>query len=126
MAGQAWGQTTAQCERAAIHYEASSQGILGQKAVLEVVRARAKSSGKSVCRVLLEPSQFPWATGKTLKVKLALRNRIKYDVIRKMNNRVLPDDSYQWFNVRTHKWAYRKVKIGKHTFNNVKEKQHGC
>lgn len=122
MAGQAVGQTTAQCERAAIHYEASSQGILGQKAVLEVVRARAKSSGKSVCTVLLEKGQFSWATRKRLKIRLALRQKARYDLIRGMNNEVLPDDSYQWFAKKPHRFAGKQVKIGEHTFNNLKEK----
>lgn len=122
VAGQAVGQTTAQCERSVIHYESANQGILGQKAVLEVVRARAKSSGKSVCRVLLEKGQFSWATRKRLKIRLALRQKARYDLIRSMNNEVLPDDSYQWFARRPHKFAGKKVRIGSHTFNNLKEK----
>jgi spore germination cell wall hydrolase CwlJ-like protein len=116
------GQTTAQCERAAIHFEAANQGILGQKAVLEVVRARAKSSGKSVCKVLLEKGQFSWATRSRLKIRLALRQKVRYDLIRRMDNEVLPDDSFQWFARKPHGFAGDKIRIGGHTFNNLKEK----
>lgn len=122
VAGHAWGQTTAQCERAAIHFESANQGILGQKAVLEVVRARAKSSGKSVCKVLLEKGQFSWATRKRLKIRLALRQKARYDMLRNMNNKVLPDDSYQWFARKPHRFVGERLKIGEHTFNNLKEK----
>lgn len=121
VAGQAVGQTTAQCERAAIHYESANQGILGQKAVLEVVRARAKSSSKSVCKVLLEKGQFTWATRKRLKIRLALRQKARYDMIRNMNNEVLPDGSFQWFARKPHRFAGERVRIGAHTFNNLKE-----
>lgn len=54
-------QSDTKCLANAIWFEARGQPVKTQAAVLQVIRNRAKRDKKSICDVVKEKGQFPWA-----------------------------------------------------------------
>ena len=89
------------CLSRAMYEEANTQPYVGRKAVVEVILNRASSSGKHVCDVIKERSQFSWVNTNTNVYKLTDSKNSEKDVLRIANelskgNKVL-DDSYKFF-----------------------------
>ena len=55
----------AACIALTLHKEAATEGLLGKKAVLDVIQTRMHESGKTACQVIKEPNQFSWVTKDT-------------------------------------------------------------
>ena len=55
----------AACIALTLHKEAATEGLLGKKAVLDVIQTRMHESGKTACQVIKEPNQFSWVTSST-------------------------------------------------------------
>ena len=53
------------CLAIALYKEAATEGLLGKKAVLDVIQTRMHESGKTACQVIKEPNQFSWVTKDT-------------------------------------------------------------
>jgi len=89
------------CLARAMYEEANTQPYVGRKAVVEVILNRASSSGKHVCDIIKERSQFSWVNTNTNVYKLTDSKSSEKDVLRIANelskgNKVL-DDSYKFF-----------------------------
>jgi len=89
------------CLARAMYEEANTQPYVGRKAVVEVILNRASSSGKHVCDIIKERSQFSWVNTNTNVYKLTDSKNSEKDVLRIANelskgNKVL-DDSYKFF-----------------------------
>ncbi len=50
------------CLAVAMHKEASGEGLLGQRAVLDTIQQRMKDKHKTACQIIKEPGQFSWDT----------------------------------------------------------------
>lgn len=55
----------AACIALTLHKEAATEGLLGKKAVLDVLKTRMNESGKTACQIIKEPNQFSWVTKDT-------------------------------------------------------------
>jgi len=55
----------AACIALTLHKEAATEGLLGKKAVLDVLKTRMNESGKTACQIIKEPHQFSWVTKDT-------------------------------------------------------------
>lgn len=55
----------AACIALTLHKEATTEGLLGKKAVLDVLQTRMNESGKTACQIIKEPNQFSWVTKDT-------------------------------------------------------------
>ena len=55
----------AACIALTLHKEAATEGLLGKKAVLDVLQTRMNESGKTACQIIKEPNQFSWVTKDT-------------------------------------------------------------
>ena len=53
------------CLAIALYKEAATEGLLGKKAVLDVIQTRMNESGKTACQIIKEPHQFSWVTKDT-------------------------------------------------------------
>lgn len=104
------------CLARAMYEEANTQPYVGRKAVVEVILNRASSSGKHVCDIIKERSQFSWVSQTTNVYRLTDSKSSEKDVIRIANelskgNKVL-DDSYKFFYAKAlanPSWAGKMV-----------------
>ena len=104
------------CLARAMYEEANTQPYVGRKAVVEVILNRASSSGKHVCDIIRERSQFSWVNTNTNVYKLTDSKNSEKDVLRIANelskgNKVL-DDSYKFFYAKAlanPSWAGKMV-----------------
>ena len=53
------------CKALSLYKEAATEGLLGKKAVLDVIQTRMHESGKTACQIIKEPHQFSWVTKDT-------------------------------------------------------------
>lgn len=109
VAGQAVGQTTSDCLKYALYREARGEGIITQRATLDVIMNRVRKSGKSACKVLRERNQFPYMKRGVKKV-VDRHFSARYHMLLRMG-RIL-DSRYLYFNSVRHKWGEDTVKIG--------------
>ena len=117
------------CLARAMYEEANTQPYVGRKAVVEVILNRASSSGKHVCDIIKERSQFSWVNQTTNVYRLTDSKSSEKDVIRIANelskgNKVL-DDSYKFFYAKAlanPSWAGKMIckDIHEHTFCKLK------
>lgn len=112
------------CLARAIHEESRGESVIGQLAVRDTIRNRARSKKMSLCSVILQKGQFQWSGRlKHLHATREMRDRLK-----KLERlpAVLPE-GYEFFWHKRLKpiWSVkmRKVVIGNHSFGmNIKEK----
>lgn len=69
------------CLAVAIHKEASGEGLLGQRAVLDTIQQRMKDKHKTACAIIKEPGQFIWDTA---DVKATKQQLTRYRFVAKM------------------------------------------
>lgn len=69
------------CLAVAIHKEASGEGLLGQRAVLDTIQQRMKDKHKTACAIIKEPGQFSWDTA---DVKATKQQLTTYRFVSKM------------------------------------------
>lgn len=97
------------CESLAVWYEARGEPFHVQQKVLDVVRNRAYSSGKTVCEVLQEPNQFPWH--RKLKTWKLSTEQAEFGF--KLLERSSPVRSgFMYFNTVPHSFTQKSVKRG--------------
>lgn len=109
------------CLAVAIHKEASGEGLLGQRAVLDVIQQRMKDKHKTACQIIKEPGQFSWDT---TEIKATKQQLTRYRFIAKIPP-VIHEAMYFHSVKARPSWA-KKMKyigrIGKHYFYRAKEK----
>ena len=97
--------------------EASSEGVLGQRAVLDVLDTRMKTSGKSACAIIQEPYQFSWVNSQS-SIKATKYQLTKYKFVSKIPPVVKGARYFHNTSVRP-SWAKKmkvKLKIKNHYF----------
>ena len=103
------------CLAVAIHKEASGEGLLGQRAVLDTIQQRMKDKHKTACQIIKEPGQFSWNTS---DIKATKQQLTRYRFIAKIPPVV--HEARYFHNTSDHpQWAKKmrvKAKIGKHLF----------
>lgn len=104
----ALAQSPTECLQWALWKEARGEGILTQRAVLDVIEARIERSRGNACKVLRKRHQFPYFRFGVKKVDFAFT--VRYNVVSKMG-RVLSKD-YLYFNHVKHPWGRDTKKIG--------------
>ena len=107
----------AECIAVALHKEAATEGLLGKKAVHDVIITRMKSSGKSACQVIKEPNQFSWVTPQS-SIKATKEQLTTYRFVSKMKPVV---EGARYFHNKSVKpsWTKKmrvKLKIKNHYF----------
>lgn len=107
--------TDAVCEAVAIAKESRGESLRGSRAVLTVIRNRARILGKSSCQVITAPKQFSWYLS-NMKWKVTEKNWTRYLKVSTMP-RLLSKDVY-YFHSGSRKVKLGKFccKIGNHTF----------
>lgn len=102
--------TPTECLQWALWKEARGEGILTQRATLDVIEARIEAAGPyaNACNVLRKKGQFPYFRFGVKKVDFAFT--VRYNVVSKMG-RVLSKD-YLYFNHVKHPWGRDTKKIG--------------
>jgi spore germination cell wall hydrolase CwlJ-like protein len=83
------------CLASAIFYEANTESVVAQRAVMDTILNRVKQSGKSICAVVLQAGQFQWnRTKPILPLNKQMRNLLQNA---KESGRVLLSDTYLFF-----------------------------
>ena len=103
------------CLAVAMHKEASGEGLLGQRSILDVIQQRMKDKHKTACQVIKEPGQFSWDT---TDVKATKQQLTRYRFIAKIPPVVHEARYFHSVKARP-SWAKKmrvKAKIGKHLF----------
>lgn len=104
----AQAQTNEACLKWALWKEARGEGIVTQRAVLDVIEARMEKSGKNACRVLRAKQQFPYFKYGVKKVDFQFS--VRYTVVTRMQRVVSKD--YLFFNHYRHPWGKSTKKVG--------------
>lgn len=107
----------AACIALTLHKEAATEGLLGKKAVLDVLKTRMSESGKTACQVIKEPNQFSWVT-KDTKFVATKEQLTTYRFVSKMKPVV---EGAKYFHNTSMKpsWTRKmkpKLKIRRHIF----------
>jgi len=105
----------AACLSVAIHKEASGEGLLGQRSILDVIQQRMKDKHKTACQIIKEPGQFSWDT---TDVKATKQQLTRYRFVAKMLPVVKEARYFHSVKARP-SWAKKmkvKAKIGRHLF----------
>lgn len=116
LGGSVSAQTSFQCMSWAVWKESRGEGILTQKAVMDVVHNRARASGKSVCSVLRTYGQFPYFEQGVGSVPKEFLTRVK--MLSNME-RVMPKGVY-YFNSIPPEYGKHYMKLGGLYFNKEK------
>lgn len=93
--------------------EARGEGILTQRAVMDVALNRSRASHKSICEVLRAEGQYPYEIDGVGTVPKEFLTRVKF--IGMMEPVVSKNIFY--FNSIPHKWAKNPLRIGNLWFN---------
>ena len=107
----------AACIAVTLTKEAATEGLLGKRAVYDVLRTRMKESGKTACQVIKEPNQFSWVDNST-KFVASKKELTTYKFVSKMKPVV---EGAKYFHRKDIKpsWAKRmkpRMKIKDHIF----------
>jgi len=105
----------AACLAVAIHKEASGEGLLGQRSILDVIQQRMKDKHKTACQIIKEPGQFSWDT---TEIKATKQQLTRYRFVAKMLPVVHEARYFHSVKARP-SWAKKmkvKAKIGRHLF----------
>ena len=105
----------AACLAVAIHKEASGEGLLGQRSILDVIQQRMKDKHKTACQIIKEPGQFSWNTE---EIKATKQQLTRYRFVAKMLPVVHEARYFHSVKARP-SWAKKmkvKAKIGRHYF----------
>lgn len=97
------------CLAVAMHKEASGEGLLGQRAVLDTIQQRMKDKHKTACQIIKEPGQFSWDT---TDVKATKQQLTRYRFVAKM----LPvvHEARYFHNVKARpSWAKKMRYVGR-------------
>lgn len=116
--------TDDQCLASVIYYEARGESLKGKRAVLDVVKHRMQTSGKSACTVVKQRKQFSWYPQKPIKRYNKEMQQLLAEV--RAHGKVLINERYLYFFSKRikPKWAYNMEcrTIGKHNFCKEKVK----
>lgn len=107
----------AACIALTLHKEAATEGLLGKKAVLDVLKTRMNESGKTACQIIKEPHQFSWVT-KDTKFIATKEQLTTYRFVSKMPPVAKGAKYYHNKSVKP-SWAKRmrvKLKVKNHYF----------
>jgi spore germination cell wall hydrolase CwlJ-like protein len=83
------------CLASAIYYEANTESVVAQRAVMDTILNRVKQSGKSICAVVLQAGQFSWTPAKPIMPLNRQMKNLLQNV--KESGRVLLSDTYLFF-----------------------------
>ena len=103
------------CLAVAMHKEASGEGLLGQRSILDVIQQRMKDKRKTACQIIKEPGQFSWSTENISPTKKQLT---RYKFVSKIPSVVKGATHFHSISVKP-SWAKKmkvKAKIGRHLF----------
>ena len=108
----------AACIAVTLTKEAATEGLLGKRAVLDVLQTRMKESGKTACQVILQPNQFSWTKGIETFPSPSKKELTTYRFVSKMKPVV---EGAKYFHSKDIKpsWAKRmkpRMKIKDHIF----------
>jgi hypothetical protein len=103
-------QSDFECGRYAVWKEARGESRKVQRAVLDVLAARVRKTGKPMCKILKMRGQFPWRRYGIKSVDTAFVR--EYHVVTKMPHVFKEDSGYMFFNHVRHPWGKSTVKIG--------------
>lgn len=108
----------ASCIALTLHKEAATEGLLGKRAVFDVIKTRMKESGKTACQVILQPNQFSWTKGIETFPSPSKKELTTYRFVSKMKPVV---EGAKYFHRKDIKpsWAKMmkpKLKIKSHVF----------
>jgi spore germination cell wall hydrolase CwlJ-like protein len=97
-----------------VYHEARGEPLKGQRAVLDVARARMLQSGSSACDVVKKPGQFSWYKGQLLLANPEIERML---VNAYEHQKVLKSETY-FFSGAAPRWAVgmKCRRIGHHTF----------
>lgn len=104
------------CMAYALMRESGGEGIITTRAVYDVILNRQKRSGKSVCQVLREPGQFPWAKNGFKKVNIYHLTKLEMVAIM---HPVVPENVLYFNHTRENSGVFYK-RYGKLWFNKEK------
>lgn len=96
------------CKALSLYKEAATEGLLGKKAVLDVIQTRMHESGKTACQVIKEPNQFSWVTSST-KLVATKEQLTTYRFVSKMKPVVEGAKYFHRKNIKP-SWA-KKMKV---------------
>ena len=105
-----------ECIAVAIYKEASGEGLLGQRAVYDIIQQRMKDKHKTACQVIKEPGQFSWNTSSISATKKQLT---RYRFVSRIPPVVKGAAYFHNKNINKPSWARKmkvKAKIGNHVF----------
>lgn len=114
---QAFANDTS-CMAITLEKEASGEGLLGKRGVLDVIQTRMKESGKTACQVILQPNQFSWTKDIETFPSPSKKELTTYRFVSKMKPVV---EGAKYFHRKDIKpsWAKKmkpKLKIKSHVF----------
>jgi len=95
------------CLAVAIHKEASGEGLLGQRSILDVIQQRMKDKHKTACQIIKEPGQFSWDT---TDVKATKQQLTRYRFVAKMLPVVKGATHFHTSKIIRPSWA-KKMKV---------------
>ncbi len=98
------------CLSWAVWKEARGEGILTQRAVIDIISNRSKKSGKGFCTVLRQPYQFPYfveGIGQTDK-----KWKIRMEILINMPSVLLPEHNFFNDGNRLSYGVHKHVKLG--------------
>ena len=107
----------AECIAVALYKEAATEGLLGKRAIADVITTRMKDSKKSACQVIKEPNQFSWVNSQST-IKATKEQLTTYKFVSKMKPVVEGARYFHNKNVKP-SWAKKmkvKLKIKNHYF----------
>lgn len=105
-----------ECIAVAIYKEASGEGLLGERSILDVIQQRMKDRHKTACQVIKEPGQFSWNTSSISATKKQLT---RYRFVSSIPPVVKGARYFHNRKISKPKWARKmpvKAVIGNHVF----------
>jgi len=106
------------CIAVTLSKEAATEGLLGKRAVLDVLHTRMKESGKTACQVVMQPNQFSWTKGIGTFPSPSKKELTTYRFVAKMKPVVEGATHFHNLKVKP-SWAKKmkpKLKIKSHIF----------
>jgi len=106
------------CIAVTLTKEAATEGLLGKRAVYDVLRTRMKESGKTACQVIMQPNQFSWTKGIGTFPHPSKKELTTYRFVSKM--RPVVEGATHFHNLKVKpSWAKKmkpRLKIKQHIF----------
>lgn len=113
----ALAQSEKSCLASAIHYESRGESLKGQRAILDVVLSRSRTSGKSLCQVVKAKGQFSFVSKQTKWLSEGASDMIIWRTFEAES--VVGDAEYFTHKRLRPKWTKKLIKvktIGAHVF----------